>query len=178
MGVNDRTFPIFLRVSEWAAHLVRHTDQATAPAGEHAPAWLPHCLAAASQANHAGLSAEFFQRQLEDGQCTVLLDGLDEAPDRVLRERLARLIESAAAAYRGCRFVVTSRPAAYVAETVLPDFVHARIDPLSDEAVETFVRRWCEEVYAESRQAAQDHFRELLGEVRPGPRSAAWPATP
>ena len=41
----------------------------------------------------------------------VLLDGLDEAPDRMLRERLARLIESAAAAFRGCRFVVTSRPA-------------------------------------------------------------------
>ncbi|MCL4205483.1 MAG: SUMF1/EgtB/PvdO family nonheme iron enzyme [Pirellulaceae bacterium] len=168
LGVNDRTFPIFLRVSEWAAHLVRHGDETSAPAGEHAPAWLPHCLAA-SHTDRAGLSAAFFQQRLEEGRCTVLLDGMDEAPDRLLRERLARLIENAAAAYRGCSFVVTCRPAAYVAETVLPSFVHARIDPLSDEALETFLRRWCEEVYGESRQAAQDHFQELRAAVRTRP---------
>lgn len=161
LAVPGRTFPILVRLSDLAQHLLRDAYQTSPPAGKDVPGWLPHYLGAASEASSLGLDAGFFRQQLEDGRCAVLLDGLDEAPDRLLRERMSRLIENATRAYRGCRFVVTSRPAAYTGEVVLPDFAHARIDPLSDEAIKTFLSRWCEAVYAGSDKASQEHLRAL-----------------
>ena len=96
LGLSDRTFPVCVRLSDLAQHLQRHDGRATAPGDPDAPAWLPHYLAALSQDNEWGLDADFFRQQLEGGQCTVLLDGLDEAPDRVVRQRLTRVIQNAA----------------------------------------------------------------------------------
>ncbi|MCY2992681.1 MAG: SUMF1/EgtB/PvdO family nonheme iron enzyme [Planctomycetota bacterium] len=169
LGVADRTFPVFVRLSALAQHLARHADSRDAPAEDDAPAWLPHYLAAAGQGNHLGLNQTFFQRQLEVGVCTVLLDGLDEAPDRLARERLSRLIRNATRAYADCRFVVTSRPAAYVDDVVLPGFAHARIDVLGDDAVATFLARWCDAVYRNIPASAAQHSAELLSALRARP---------
>ena len=78
----DRTFPVFVRLSELAQHL-----DATPTRRPRRPATMrrPGCRTtwrAASRANAWGLDADFFRQQLEAGRCTVLLDGLDEAPDR------------------------------------------------------------------------------------------------
>ena len=169
LGISERTFPILVRLNELNEHIVRHRNDSSAPTGDASPAWLPHCLAAASQENGWGLDGEFFRWQLEGGLCTVLLDGLDEAPDRIARERLSRLIENAAGPYRGCRLVVTSRPTGYTGEARLSDFAHARIDPLSDQAVETFLSRWCEALYMENPEAAREHCTNLLTALRARP---------
>lgn len=172
LGIRDRTFPILVRLNELAQHLMRcETDASTpnrvsAPNGESAAGWLPHFLGASGNDNAWGLDEAFFRHELEEGRCTILLDGLDEAPERLLRERLSRLIESLTRVYRGCRVVVSSRPAAYTGQVVLPGFAHARIDPLSESAVETFLSRWCESIYDESETAASDHCAELLASVR------------
>jgi len=166
LGIKDRTFPVFVRIGELAQHLLRDAHETVPPTGDHTPAWLPHYLGAVGKSCSWGLDAGFFRQQLEGGRCTVLLDGLDEAPDRVMRERLSRLIENVTKTYSNCRFVVTSRPVAYIGEVVLPDFAHARIDPLSDQAVETFLSRWCEAVYSESQRAAETHRDELLSAVQ------------
>ncbi len=63
--------------------------------------WLPHYLGATCGDCGLGLTPDFFRRQLADGRCTVLLDGLDEAADRLARERLSRWIGSAAGTYPG-----------------------------------------------------------------------------
>ena len=152
--------------ANWPSIWPATPNQGAAPEGDDAPDWLPHYLAAAGRSNGWSLDAAFFRQLLEAGHCTVLLDGLDEAPDRPIRERISRLIENVTRAYARCRFVVTSRPAAYTGEAVLPDFAHARIDPLADEAVETFLTRWCQAVYVESQKAADEHCGELLSAVR------------
>jgi predicted NACHT family NTPase len=82
LGLRERTFPVFARLAEWAAYLGRSRGTAGAPAADDAAAWLPSFLAALSHSNSWGLDEHFFRSQLERGQCTVLLDGLDEAPDR------------------------------------------------------------------------------------------------
>ena len=183
VGISERTFPILVRLSELDEHISRCQNEPAAPTRE-APAWLPHYLAKAGRDNGWGLDDAFFRRQLEGGCCTVLLDGLDEAADRIARQRLSRLIENAARTYRGCRVVVTSRPAGYTGEALLPDigpdqtglqadqspvFAHARIDPLSDHAVETFLSRWCEALYHENPQAAGEHCSELLSALKVRP---------
>ena len=81
-------------------------------------------------------------------RCTVLLDGLDEAGNRVQRDALSLLAENVSRVFDGCRFVVTSRPPAYTGNTVLPQFVHVEIAPLSDDAVDTFPSYWWPRVAA------------------------------
>ncbi len=169
LGITDRTFPIFVRLSDLAQHIQRHTGRDTAPSSDDAPTWLPHYLATASTDNSWGLEAGFFRHMLESAQCTVLLDGLDEPPDRIGRAELSRLIENATRTYKGCRFVVTSRPAVYIGEVILPEFGHARIDPLSDEAVEEFVSRWCAALLVERQEAVEAHHGELLEALRGQP---------
>jgi len=55
---------------------------------------------------------------------------------------------------------VTSRPAACTGEAQLP-FEHARIEPLDDEAIGVFLRRWCGALYPESTDEAEAHGTEL-----------------
>ena len=165
LGIRDRTFPVYVRIRELAEHIRKHDEDATAPPGDSA-GWLPHFLGDVGKHRSWNLDADYFRQQLEDGRCTVLLDGLDEAPRRATRERMSRVIRDVTSAYAGCRFVVTSRPVAYRGEVVLPDFAHADIDPLSDEAVATFLSRWCAAVYPDSEGSARVHCDALLGAVR------------
>ena len=91
----------------------------------------------------------------------MLFDGLDEAPDRVGREKVARVFENAARRWQACRFVVTTRPRAHFGTSILKDFFEARIEPLSDGAISTFLGYWCRGVFPDSRQRADQHQREL-----------------
>jgi formylglycine-generating enzyme required for sulfatase activity len=164
----DRPLPILVKAHELARHLKDPPADPAPPKNEDAPAWLPHFLGVQSQENVWGLDANYFMQQLREGGCTVLLDGLDEAPDRQVRERVSRWIEAATTAFEGCRFVVTSRQAGYTGQVVLPGFTEARIEPLSPRAVETFLRRWCGEIQSSEQQTAT-HFEELLAAVRARP---------
>lgn len=169
LGLTDRTFPVLVRLNELDEHISRHRNEPSAPATDTSQAWLAHFLAAAGRDNRWGLHEDFFSGQMENGLCTVLLDGLDEASDRVSRRRLGSLIEAVARTYKGCRLVVTSRPAGYTGETYLEDFSHAHIDPLSDESVKTFITRWCEALYREDPNAARNHCTDLLSALRERP---------
>ncbi len=168
LTAREWTFPVFVRISDLAQHLQRQNDQPVAPAGDEPSAWLPQYLGALSKANSWGLDQDFFRGQLEEGS-TVLLDGLDEAPDRVARERMSRLVENVTRTFSRSRFVITSRPAAYTGGVVLPDFAHVRIDALSDAAVEIFLARWSAAAYRENEREAREHCGELLSAVRGRP---------
>jgi formylglycine-generating enzyme required for sulfatase activity len=169
LQIADRTFPVFVRLADLAQHLAQSRGAPGTPLGHDAPGWLPHCLGALGQAQAWGLDKHFFAMKLETGQCTVLLDGLDEAPQCQVRVTVSRLIENAARAYDKCRFVVTSRPAAYTDDVVLAEFAQARIEPLSDEATKSFLRRWCAALYVQDAAAAEQHCRELLAALRDRP---------
>jgi hypothetical protein len=87
--------PILIRIAELADHIRACRDQHKGPTVAAAPGWLPHWLAARSTEFGWGLDAHFFERKLKDGEAAVLLDGLDEAPNRTEREAMARLLENA-----------------------------------------------------------------------------------
>jgi predicted NACHT family NTPase len=86
-------FPILIRVAELAEHIERSRKKTGEPA--EAPGWLGHFLASRNATYGWGLSETFFAHQLMDGAAMVLLDGLDEAPDRTERQQAARLFENA-----------------------------------------------------------------------------------
>jgi len=86
--------------------------------------------------------ADFFKKHLQDGNCIVLLDGMDEVTSEKERRRVAEQIEDFVTTYRDNRFVVTSRPAGY-SGVALAGFTQLDICDFSDEDVEAFARYWC-----------------------------------
>src|SRR5262249_31016885 len=130
-----------------------------------APALVPLLLAQQARDLSVPLDEYFFERQLTQGPCLLLLDGLDEAPNEAARETVSRLIEKAARAWPDCRFVVTTRPKAYEEEVMLAGFHHARIGPLEPEAVRTFLARWMAALIPENLDRAKRRAAELIQAV-------------
>lgn len=160
---SEDPFPIFVRVAdltEFIATCHRHTGRIN-PSTEDSPAWLIEYLDARSREFNLGVTGRFFSETLQSGSALILLDGLDETPDRLSREAIARLFENATNAWPRCRFVVTTRPLAYAGCSVLTGFQTARIDPLDIGAIQDFLARWCHALFPESESAGRRHLGEL-----------------
>ena len=152
--------------AELAEHIQTSHGQKGAPTTRESPAWLAHFLATESEESESGLNNEFFCQQLEDGCAAVLLDGFDEVLSEQHRRLLGTVVERASQVYEKSRFVLTSRPAAYRGEAVLPSFAQVEIDALEEQAIEMFLDRWCQALFPESPAKAQRHLIELLEALR------------
>jgi formylglycine-generating enzyme required for sulfatase activity len=161
LGIADRPFPLLVKLAELAKYIAKD-DRPGRPVAGDSPAWLPRFLAAQSREENWGLDEMFFQRRLDLGPCLILLDGLDESPDRPTREAMAQLVERASAAYEKTRFVVTTRPAGYEGRVVVAGFARVEIGPLTPEAIATFIDRWCAALWAAAPAQAATHKTELL----------------
>lgn len=171
-------FPLLIGAASLWNYIQRRKKAAIAgcPADADSPEWLLHYLQSAAQEKKWDLDSAFFREQLEGG-CLLLLDGLDEVPDRIDRKLIARLLKHAAAAYDKTQVVATSRPAAYGGETVIPGFLTIQIGPLEDEAVETFVANWCRALHP-NEEKASEHQAELLDSIRSKPEIQAMAVNP
>jgi formylglycine-generating enzyme required for sulfatase activity len=180
LGFMEAPFPLLVKVADLIEHIGASRTGATdrRPTTLDSPDWLIHYLATASTASQCVLSSRFLQERLNIGPCLLLVDGLDEAPDRQTRESVVRLIENAGHAFRGASIVVTSRPGAYVDRAILPQFAHARIDPLDDGQMDTFLDRWCAALYEGSPADAARHRGELVWALRARPDIRAMARTP
>ncbi|WP_334662901.1 NACHT domain-containing protein [Streptomyces cyaneofuscatus] len=82
------------------------------------------------------------ERQLNDGQALLLIDGVDELLDkdrRAVRVWLRRLL----AQYSGVRVVITSRPAAAAADWLRSEeFAAVHLDRMTPPSMAAFVRQW------------------------------------
>jgi formylglycine-generating enzyme required for sulfatase activity len=127
------------------------------------PEWLIHYL----QQNAQPLDATFFRAQFDAG-CLLLLDGIDEVPDKIARKAMARLLERAGRLFPKTRIVAGSRPQALGGETVIADFVTIQIATLDEKAVDVFVANWCKALHGDAEKAKQ-HQVELLDAIRSRP---------
>ncbi len=167
----EPSFPILIRIAELSEHIRKcaEREERERPTTEANPAWLVDFLGDQSAGQKWGLDRGFFERKLEDGSAVLLLDGLDEPPGRMEREGMARLFEKATRAYRRCRFVVTTRPLAYVGETVLDGFETVQIEPLELEAIEKFLEHWCHALFPDTPKQEERHLAELVEALRSTP---------
>jgi hypothetical protein len=171
LGVPEAPFPMLVRTGALSA-FVRDRKGLTAngvifPSDADSPAWVPLYLA--TRAHDCGwkLPAKFFEDRLAKGGL-LMVDGLDEAPDRVTRKHMAKLLADVARTRPKLRIVVTSRPPAYGGQAVIPEFVSVQVSPLETEAIEIFLRKWCEILYPDPL-AAEDHRAQLLKDLRSKP---------
>jgi hypothetical protein len=166
LGIRVRALPVLVRLSDFALYIAGRSKGHPRPTTADGAAWLTEYLRGQSVEQGWGLDEEFFRKRFEDGQAILLFDGLDEVAGRVARETVASVVEAIATLYKKARIVVTSRPAAYVGNAVLPEFVHARIDSLPHDAVRAFLEHWCELLWPESTSRAVAHRDELLAALR------------
>ncbi|MFZ5515698.1 MAG: SUMF1/EgtB/PvdO family nonheme iron enzyme [Candidatus Zhuqueibacterota bacterium] len=161
-------FPIFIRLGELTEYIIRcrKRNDCAHPVAADDPEWILQFLADRSQSKSWGLSREHFKQKFQSGDTIFLLDGLDEAPDRITRESMCRLVESCMRDYPGCSFVVTSRPGAYRDNAVLQNFYHVTIEPLEDSSIQTFLRRWSDALFPGSPAQAGDHYNDLNGALQ------------
>jgi formylglycine-generating enzyme required for sulfatase activity len=152
------------------ADLVKHIHECRKSGKDaESSAWLAHYLGVRNAALGWGVSEAWFAKLLRDGRAVVLLDGLDEAPDAETRAEIARAFEYATVEFKKCRFVVTTRPQAYVGEALLRGFHEARIEPLEKDAVALFFRKWSSGLYPDLPEKAQAHAAELTAALAARP---------
>ncbi|HLH06626.1 MAG TPA: NACHT domain-containing protein [Terriglobales bacterium] len=163
--------PILIRIADLADHIAscRGLEGQNRPTTVDSASWLAHYLGARSDASLWGLRSDDFKRILQTGRAIVLLDGLDEAPDRPARESMARLFEEASLVYGTSRFVVTTRPRSYEGLSILKDFCEVRIEPLTLVAIQTFLAHWCKGLLPHSPLQANTTLAELTEAMRARP---------
>lgn len=171
LGLRANLLPVFIRLGDLADHIRHCCDQHDndAPSTKRDPAWLIHYSTAKSRSNNWGLTHDFFVKKLKSGEVIFLLDGLDEAPDRLMRETISEIVAQMVKAYPNCPIVVTSRPQAYTEKAVLSEFHQVKIDPLDEPAMEDFLRRWSRALHFESDEKAAQHHQELMAALRSRP---------
>ena len=185
LGIDRPLIPVFVSIAEWLEHVAHmKTDSVSktesvcgsswkgvGDAGQQSmqpptttknPQWLVHFLDSQSASREWGLDATWFKERLNQGDCLLLFDGLDEASDRKTREFATELLEAVAATWKQCPILVTSRPSGYQDRSVLPNFQPSTIEALNDHAVETFLDRWSRALHPTDTKVAEAHRLELL----------------
>ncbi|NIA29268.1 MAG: SUMF1/EgtB/PvdO family nonheme iron enzyme [Actinobacteria bacterium] len=171
MQLGETPFPVFIRLSELAEHILRQEVAGKVRWEKESPQWLAHYMAAKSKSLNWGLEESFFQELFgrHDGKTLFLLDGLDEAPNRETRVFVSSLVTNAVHAFAGNLFVVTSRPQAYRGKVMLADAERFTILPLEDEGMKYFLSKWLEALHSGNSEGARAHMKELLGDLRSRP---------
>ena len=159
LPAGDKRFPVLIRTSDLTTLFGVHRSARPL----NAPDWLPYFLGLQSAAYRWGLDETFFRRKLEEGGCLVMVDGLDEAPNRQLREQVTRLFEQATRAFRRCDFLVTTRPQNYEGDAVLKDFRILRLGDLETAEIKTFFAHFAKALGLPPNEASQ--FQESLNEA-------------
>jgi hypothetical protein len=125
-----RPIPIILYLRDHAAEIIATpsvslSDITPSTIGRHA----------------AGEPPGWFEQQLRDGGCTVLLDGLDEVAVDQSRQSVADWIERQIAEYPKNDYVITSRPRGYESTPIAGATV-LTTRRLTEEQISWFVSSW------------------------------------
>ena len=85
---------------------------------------------------------------LNNGECIIFLDGLDEVIEPSQRALISAQINSLChyLGQRGNRFVVTSRVAGYRTSPLDGSIPHYRVRDMSREQIKRFINQWCNAV--------------------------------
>lgn len=123
--------------------------------------------------NYPKPPANWFERQLKDGKCLVLLDGLDEVALANEGEAVSRWVDEQLKCYPGSRFVITSRPQGYQAARLQRANI-LQVRPFDVDQAARFIKNWYlahefvssgnkldEGVRQRARQGANDLVRRL-----------------
>jgi formylglycine-generating enzyme required for sulfatase activity len=176
----EMLLPVLIRVGRLSEHIrewkKNHNEKK--PVYDDSPEWLLHFLEKQSLEFGWDLSAEHFRNELKAGRCLILLDGLDEAPDSKMREKIGSFTKNLFMTYSKCHIVLTSRPAALTGKAVPLDFTPVEIAPLDIPAMDQFLMKWCRAAYSGDEEKACKHKEELGEALKNRPEIRRMAKTP
>ena len=119
---------------------------------------------------------KWFEERLNDGDCLVFFDGLDEVADQAARKRVVAWVERRLKTYPTNRFVITSRPLGYK-ENPVQGVTALAVLPLTFDQVERFVNNWylANEIASHNKEdegvriEARKGGRDLIFRIRSSP---------
>ncbi|HEC84326.1 MAG TPA: NACHT domain-containing protein, partial [Thioploca sp.] len=97
------------------------------------------------------IEAGFIRETLANGQGLLLLDGLDEVPNRSARQRLLEAVEAFITTpdYTHNWCILTTRPHGFQQVNLRRDFQQAEVQPFTDEDVRHFMGHWYDTAYGQ-----------------------------
>ncbi|MBE9118687.1 SUMF1/EgtB/PvdO family nonheme iron enzyme [Lusitaniella coriacea LEGE 07157] len=116
----------------------------------------------------------FFERQLENGKCLVMLDGLDEVANPAERTKVSQWAKQQMEDYPQTSFILTSRPHGYDSELFDEQVdIVLEVQPFTLAQMKTFIKGWYTHikisldgdtpaVRQEARESAEDLIEALL----------------
>ena len=172
--------PILVSLGRLTKHIAdcREKHDPTLPAQPDSPECLLHFLDRQSAELGWYLQKEDFRREMEKGNCLIMLDGLDEAPDLTTRDAVGRMAANLVNAYPSCRIVLTSRPAALAATAMPMDFNLVDIADLDLDAMKSFLQQWSAALYSAFPEKASQYRQELLEALQSRPEIRLMAKTP
>lgn len=87
------------------------------------------------------IPVQWFEQQFKQGNCLVMLDGLDEGSDEEARKLIMSWLQTQFLSYSKNRFILTARPHGYV-DTPLDDALVFNVQPFSPIQIRNFVKQW------------------------------------
>lgn len=120
----------------------------------------------------------FFEEKLGQGECILLLDGLDEVANEEERKKVARWVDELATNYSRNIFIATSRPYGYESANLYINFLEVQILDFTPTQVEEFIRYWTKAVEIKARgdeseftlKEADKKAEDLLKAVKENPK--------
>lgn len=114
----------------------------------------------------------WLEKQLEQGNCLIMLDGLDEVKEQK-RAQVVAWVEKSMVAHAKNRFVLTSRPHGYKSAP-LSHVTILQVRPFNTQQVEQFVNNWylANEIMSSQRddpgvrEEARRGASDLIGRIR------------
>ncbi|MBF0428623.1 MAG: SUMF1/EgtB/PvdO family nonheme iron enzyme, partial [Magnetococcales bacterium] len=151
--------PLFLRLSQLAALLAKDQDLLSADDGRR----LLDLLQSLVKPEDDKAWRDHWNGLLERGEVLLLLDGLDEVADEVVRKRVIAIVQETTRRWGKCPMVVTSRPFG-VEQMKGLGFQHVVIEPFGQLEIHEFIKRWSAALHEQANEASgvRANHQEIL----------------
>ncbi|WP_235526269.1 tetratricopeptide repeat protein [Nostoc piscinale] len=177
--------PIFFRIADYAEKLKQQPELTLLEyLCQFYRQWETHFQAEVEIGNEV---AALLLDAMRQGQCLMLLDGLDEVFDQESRKQIVERINKFVDEFSSNKFVITSRIAGYSDVKLSSRFAEFTIEDMDSEQVERFLYRWCRTVEkAQQPDASEEQWlkkgteqaQEILQAVKDNPGVQRLTANP
>ncbi len=157
LDLEEQRLPILVPLRDFARHLESNPTDVSLDG----PALLLDYLRKFFIKQDIVLPERFFPDRLQNGDCAVLLDGVDEVADITMRQRISRMIERFTIRYPENRYVVTSRIMGYNENARLGEgYRTTRVRDFNRGDIERFLAYWNRAVEAVLAGEESDYTRQ------------------
>ncbi len=147
--------PIFFRIADYAEQLGKLPDLSL----------LDYLLQSEVETQAETEVAALLLDAMHQGQCLMLLDGLDEVFDQQSRKLIVERINQFVDAYSANKFVITSRIAGYRDVKLSDRFHEFTIQDMGSEQAEKFLNRWCQVIEKAQQPDASEEQWQRVGDA-------------